>query len=247
MLRSALLLLAALLLPTALLAQTATTTTSTTTTTTPAPLSHDAMPPPGAAMKSTAAPAPAPVPATTTAITSTTVKGPDNVTATKTTSVTITDPENTIFLDTVYGRVIIQLQPSWAPKTVARIKELVRKNFYDGLLFHRVIDGFMAQTGDPRGDGTGGSGQKLAAEFNPTHHARGIVSMARAADVNSADSQFFIVTGDSGFLDNQYTAFGQVISGMEFVDQLKKGSRANNGSVSQPDKIVHMRVAADVK
>lgn len=159
----------------------------------------------------------------------------------------VKDPENTLVMDLQYGRVLIELHPELAPKTVARIKELVRKGFYDGLTFHRVIDGFMAQGGDPRGDGTGGSGQNIPAEFNSLKHVRGTLSMARAADPNSADSQFFICLGDATFLDGQYTGFGTVLSGMEFVDKIKKGVRANNGAVDNPDKIIHLRVAADVK
>src|SRR6202000_2452357 len=118
--------------------------------------------------------------------------------------------------------------------------------FYDGLSFHRVIPGFMAQTGDPRGDGTGGSGKRLKAEFSKAPHVRGTVSMARANDPDSADSQFFICFAPAPFLDGQYTIWGQVVSGMEFVDQIKKGS-GSSGSVSDPDKIIHMRVMADVK
>jgi len=157
------------------------------------------------------------------------------------------DPENTIYLDLPDGRVVIQLRPDLAPKHVARIKELTRKGFYDGLSFHRVIPGFMAQTGDPRGDGTGGSGQKLKAEFSSEHHLRGTVSMARAANPDSGDSQFFICFAPAPFLDGQYTVWGEVVSGMEFVDKIKAGSSSNNGAVSDPTKIVHMRVAADVK
>lgn len=158
-----------------------------------------------------------------------------------------TDLENTLYLDLKDGRVVIQLRPDLAPNHVARIKELARKKFYDGLVFHRVIDGFMAQTGDPTGTGTGGSGQKIKAEFNAEPHSRGVVSMARAADPDSADSQFFIVLKDSRFLDNKYTVFGNVVSGMEFVDNIKKGDSANNGKVADPDKIIHLQVAADVK
>jgi peptidylprolyl isomerase len=157
------------------------------------------------------------------------------------------DPENTIYLDLPDGRVVIQLRPDLAPNHVARIKELTRKGFYDGLAFHRVIPGFMAQTGDPRGDGTGGSGQKLKAEFSKEHHIRGTVSMARAASPDSGDSQFFIVFEPSTWLDGQYTVWGQVVSGMEFVDKVKAGSSSNNGTVTDPTKIIHMRVAADVK
>ncbi len=157
------------------------------------------------------------------------------------------DPENTLYLDLEYGRVVIELRPDLAPKHVARIKELTRQGFYDGLKFHRVIEGFMAQTGDPRGDGTGGSGQKLPAEFSNEKHVRGTVSMARAMDPNSGDSQFFIVFAPASHLDRQYTVWGKVVEGMEFVDQIKKGSPGRNGAVSDPDRIVRMQVAADAQ
>ena len=157
------------------------------------------------------------------------------------------DLENTIYLDLKDGRVTIQLRPDLAPATVTRIKELARKKFYDGIVFHRVIDGFMAQTGDPTGTGSGGSGKNLKAEFNNAPHIRGAVSMARANDPDSADSQFFIVLADSRFLDNKYTVFGNVVSGMEFVDKIKKGDQANNGQVTAPDKIVTLRIATDAK
>ncbi len=157
------------------------------------------------------------------------------------------DKENTLYMDLVYGRVVIELLPDVAPNHVARIKELTRQGFYDGLKFHRVIDGFMAQTGDPLGNGTGGSGQKLKAEFNATPHERGTVSMARASDPNSADSQFFICFDDATFLDGQYTVFGKVIEGMEYVDMIKRGNSNMNGAVHDPDVIVKMQVAADVK
>ena len=157
------------------------------------------------------------------------------------------DPENMLYLDLKDGRVVIELRPDLAPNHVARIKELVRQGFYDGLKFHRVIEGFMAQTGDPKGNGTGGSGRKLAAEFSKEPHARGTVSMARAQDINSGDSQFFICFAPAPFLDGQYTIWGRVISGMDFVDKIKKGSEYGNGAVSDPDHIVRMRVAADVK
>ena len=157
------------------------------------------------------------------------------------------DKENTLYMDLDYGRVVIELLPDVAPNHVARIKELTRQGFYDGLKFHRVIDGFMAQTGDPLGNGTGGSGQKLKAEFNATPHVRGTVSMARASDPNSADSQFFICFDDATFLDGQYTVFGKVIEGMEYVDMIKKGNPQMNGTVHNPDVIVKMQVAADVK
>jgi len=153
--------------------------------------------------------------------------------------------EDVIYLDLKDGRVVIELLPEIAPNHVARVKELTRQGFYDGVKFHRVIEGFMAQTGCPHGTGTGGSGQHLDAEFNDTPHVRGIVSMARAADINSADSQFFIVFADANFLDGQYTAFGHVVSGMEFVDMIKMGDPNNNGAVGNPDTIIRMQVAAD--
>ncbi|MFQ5784882.1 MAG: peptidylprolyl isomerase [Alphaproteobacteria bacterium] len=157
------------------------------------------------------------------------------------------DPENTLYLELEQGRVVIEMRPDLAPRHVARIKELVRQGFYDGLAFHRVIDGFMAQTGDPRGDGTGGSGQKLAAEFSDERHVRGTVSMARARSPNSADSQFFIMFAAAPSLDGQYTIWGRVIDGMDYVDQIKRGDMSANGRVADPDRIVRMRVAADVE
>jgi peptidylprolyl isomerase len=157
------------------------------------------------------------------------------------------DPENTLYLDLKDGRVVIELRPDLAPKHVARIKELARKKFYDGLVFHRVIEGFMAQTGDPLGNGTGGSGQKLPAEFSGERFERGTAGMARAQDPNSADSQFFICFAPAPFLNGQYTVWGKVTQGMEFVDKIKKGDAAANGVVQGPDKIVRMQVAADVK
>jgi peptidylprolyl isomerase len=158
------------------------------------------------------------------------------------------DLENTIYLDLKDGRVVIQLLPDIAPKHVARVKELARKGFYDGTPFHRVIEGFMAQGGDPTGTGTGGSGLgQLPAEFTRARRfLRGTVGAARAADPNSADSQFFIMFAPAPSLDGQYTIWGQVISGMEFVDKIKRGGGAN-GEVRGPDRIVHFRVAADVK
>ncbi len=155
------------------------------------------------------------------------------------------DMENTLYMDLEYGRVVIKLRPDLAPKHVARIKELTRQGFYDGLIFHRVIDGFMAQTGDPKGDGTGGSGTNIPAEFNAGQHTRGAVSMARASNINSADSQFFIVLADSAHLNGQYTYWGEVVSGMEFVDQIRKGNPAANGKVPYPDRMVRMQVASD--
>jgi peptidylprolyl isomerase len=138
------------------------------------------------------------------------------------------------------GVVKIRLRPDLAPRHVTRIKELIAKGFYDGLTFHRVIDGFMAQTGDPKGDGTGGSGQNLAAEFSSAPHLRGTVSMARAMNPDSADSQFFIVLAPAPHLDGQYTVWGEVVEGMNFVDTIKKGDPMNNGTVTQPDRIIKM-------
>ena len=155
------------------------------------------------------------------------------------------DAENTLYLDVPFGRVVIAMRPDLAPGHVARIKELVKAGFYDGIVFHRVIDGFMAQTGCPQGTGTGGSGQKLKAEFNDEPHVRGTLSMARTSDPNSADSQFFIMFAPAPSLDNQYTIWGEVVSGMEYVDKIKKGEPGRNGSVANPDKIVKMQVAAD--
>jgi peptidylprolyl isomerase len=152
------------------------------------------------------------------------------------------DPENTLFLDVEGGRVTIALRPDLAPKHVARVKELTRQKFYDGLLFHRVIDGFMAQTGDPRGNGTGGSGQKLPAEFSREPFVRGTLGAARSSDPNSADSQFFIVLATSSHLNGQYTVWGRVISGMEHIDKIPKGEPPR-----APGRILKMQVAADVK
>lgn len=157
----------------------------------------------------------------------------------------VKDAENAILLKTKYGDIVIEMFPDVAPNHVARIKELVRQGFYNGLKFHRVIDGFMAQAGCPRGDGTGGSGKKLKAEFNRTPHKRGIVSMARAMNPDSADSQFFICYGDCPWLDGQYTVWGEVTSGMEFVDMLKKGHGAS-GMVDDPDEIIVMSVISDI-
>jgi len=155
------------------------------------------------------------------------------------------DLENTLYMDLEHGRVVIRLRPDLAPNHVARIKELAREGFYDGTVFHRVIEGFMAQGGDPTGTGMGGSGKKLKAEFSDAKHVRGTASMARAQDFNSADSQFFIVFEPSSFLDRQYTVWGEVVEGMEFVDQIKKGDQRMNGKVAYPDAIVKMQVAAD--
>jgi peptidylprolyl isomerase len=159
------------------------------------------------------------------------------------------DLENSLYLDTKDGRIVIEMRPDLAPGHVARIKELVRQKFYDGLTFHRVIAGFMAQGGDPNGDGTGGSGRKMRAEFSRERHVRGTVSMARSADPDSADAQFFICFTQTGCqsLDGQYTIWGRVVEGIEFVDMIKKGNRNANGAVDNPDRIVKMRVAADAK
>jgi len=155
----------------------------------------------------------------------------------------IKDPENTIIMETTKGKVVIALRPDLAPKHAERIKLLAREKFYDGIVFHRVIDGFMAQVGCPHGTGTGGSKHpNLPAEFNAEKHVRGVCSMARSSNPNSANSQFFICFGDAGFLDKQYTVWGKVIDGMENVDKIKRGEPVQN-----PDKIVSMRVAADVK
>jgi peptidylprolyl isomerase len=158
------------------------------------------------------------------------------------------DLENTLYLQLTQGRVVIELYPDLAPNHVARIKELTRAGFYDGVVFHRVIPGFMAQTGDPTGTGRGGSDlPDLKAEFSKRKHLRGTLSMARTMDPNSANSQFFIMFAASPHLDNQYSIFGQVVEGMEFVDQIKKGSNTTNGAVVDPDRIVSLRVAADVE
>ena len=153
--------------------------------------------------------------------------------------------DNTLYLELKDGRVVIEMRPDLAPLHVARIKELVKQKFYDGLNFHRVIAGFMAQTGDPKGDGTGGSGVKIKAEFSKEPHVRGTVSMARSNDINSGDSQFFICFADAKFLDGQYTVWGKVTQGMEFIDKIKKGDSSNNGSVTNPDKIISLRLATE--
>jgi peptidylprolyl isomerase len=158
------------------------------------------------------------------------------------------DLENTLYLQLKDGRVVIELLPDVAPQHVARIKELARAKFYDGIVFHRVIDGFMAQTGDPTGTGTGGSDKpNLPAEFNGLSHKRGTLSMARSSARDSANSQFFIVLKDSDFLDGQYTIWGRVVEGMEHVDKIKRGDERNNGSVQNPDKMISVKVAADVE
>jgi peptidyl-prolyl cis-trans isomerase B (cyclophilin B) len=152
-----------------------------------------------------------------------------------------TDPENTLILETTKGRVVIALRPDLAPKHVERIKTLARRGFYDNVAFHRVIEGFMAQTGCPQGTGTGGSDMPdLKAEFNAEPHVRGTVSMARSNQPNSANSQFFICFGDARFLDKQYTVWGKVVEGMENVDKIKRGE-----PVRDPDRIVSMKLGAD--
>jgi len=156
------------------------------------------------------------------------------------------DPENTLHLELKDGLVVIQLLPDVAPGHVAQIKALAREGFYDGIVFHRVIEGFMAQTGDPTGTGMGGSERpNLKAEFNATPHVRGTVSMARSSNPDSANSQFFICFDDANYLDGQYTVWGQVVEGMEHVDAIKKGNKLSNGAVSEPDRIISLKVAAD--
>ena len=150
--------------------------------------------------------------------------------------------ENTLILDTTQGPVTIEMRPDLAPLHVEQIKTLTKQGFYNGIVFHRVIEGFMAQTGDPTGTGMGGSGKKLKAEFSREPHVRGTASMARSQDPNSGDSQFFLCFGDARFLDGQYTVWGEVVSGMEFVDKIAKGEPPAN-----PDKIIKMQIAADAK
>jgi peptidylprolyl isomerase len=152
------------------------------------------------------------------------------------------DIENTLVLETTKGKVVIAMRPDLAPNHVEHIKKLAREGFYDGIVFHRVIEGFMAQTGCPNGTGTGGSDYpNLKAEFNAEPHVRGVCSMARAASPNSANSQFFICFANSSFLDRQYTVWGQVVEGMENVDKIKRGEPVRN-----PDSIVSMKVMADM-
>ncbi|PLX34233.1 MAG: peptidylprolyl isomerase [Hyphomicrobiales bacterium] len=152
------------------------------------------------------------------------------------------DPENTLIIDMTHGRVVIEMRPDLAPGHVEHIKKLAREGFYDGIVFHRVIEGFMAQTGCPHGTGTGGSSYPdLQAEFNDEPHVRGVCSMARAQSPNSANSQFFIVFDDARFLDRQYTVWGKVIEGMENVDKIKRGE-----PVSNPDSMQSVKVAADI-
>ena len=158
------------------------------------------------------------------------------------------DPQNTLYLDLKDGRVTIKLRPDLAPKHVAQIKALVKRGFYNGIVFHRVIDGFMAQTGDPTGTGMGGSDlPNLPGEFTPQPFNRGTLGMARSNDPNSANSQFFICFQSAPHLNGKYTVFGEVISGMEFVDKIKRGDEANSGMVKGPDKIIKMQLAEDAQ
>ena len=152
------------------------------------------------------------------------------------------DLENMLYMETAHGRVVIKLRPDLAPNHVARVKELARQKFYDGTPFHRVIDGFMAQGGDPTGTGTGGSGKKLKAEFSKEPFKRGTIGAARSQSPDSADSQFFICFDRAKHLDGQYTVWGEVTEGMDVVDRIAKGEPP-----AKPDKIVTMRVAADVE
>jgi peptidylprolyl isomerase len=159
------------------------------------------------------------------------------------------DPQNAILIDTKHGRIVIKLRPDIAPKHAERIKLLVREKFYDNVPFHRVIDGFMAQTGDGQfGNGTGGSKHpQLQAEFSNVPYKRGIVGMARTSNPNSANSQFFIMFAENPGLNGQYTVIGEVVAGMDVVDKIKKGSSANNGAVTEPDRMIKVQVAADAK
>ena len=158
------------------------------------------------------------------------------------------DPQNTVYLDTKDGRITIRLRPDLAPKHVAQIKALTKQGFYDGIVFHRVIPGFMAQTGDPTGTGTGGSKlPDIPAEFTPTPFKKGTVGMARSSNPNSANSQFFICYEGCGSLTGQYTIIGEVVSGQDVADKIKKGDQARNGQVTNPDKIVKMQLAGDAK
>ena len=158
------------------------------------------------------------------------------------------DAENTLNLDLKDGRVVIRLRPDLAPKHVEQIKALVKRGFYDGIVFHRVIAGFMAQTGDPTGTGSGGSNlPNIPAEFSREPFKRGTLGMARSSEPNSANSQFFIMFGDGAFLNGNYTVFGEVVQGMDVVDKIKKGDQAKNGSVVQPDKVIRMQLASDAR
>jgi cyclophilin family peptidyl-prolyl cis-trans isomerase len=158
------------------------------------------------------------------------------------------DPQNTIYLDLKDGRVVIKLRPDLAPKHVEQVKALTKRGFYNGIVFHRVINGFMAQTGDPTGTGMGGSDlPNIPAEFSKEPYKRGSVGMARSQSPNSANSQFYLCFDGCGSLTGQYTLWGDIVSGMEFVEKIKKGSDSDNGKVTNPDKIVRMQLMADVK
>lgn len=158
------------------------------------------------------------------------------------------DPQNTIYLDLKDGRVVIKLRPDLAPKHVEQVKALTKRGFYNGIVFHRVITGFMAQTGDPTGTGMGGSDlPNIAAEFSKEPYKRGSVGMARSQSPNSANSQFYLCFDGCGSLTGQYTLWGDIVSGMEFVEKIKKGSDSDNGKVTNPDKIVRMQLMADAK
>jgi peptidylprolyl isomerase len=159
------------------------------------------------------------------------------------------DPQNTILIDTPHGRIVIKLRTDLAPKHAERLKTLAREKYYDNVPFHRVIGGFMAQTGDGQNfNGTGGSKYpNLPAEFSKVPFKRGIVGMARASSPDSANSQFFIMFGEAPSLNGQYTVIGEVVSGMDVVDKIKKGSESQNGSVSNPDRMTRVQVAADAK
>ena len=171
-----------------------------------------------------------------------------NAPATPSVEMASLDKEDALYLDLKSGRVVIKLRPDLAPNHVERIKKLVRAGFYNGLKFHRVIAGFMVQTGDPRGDGTGGSKHPdLKAEFTNTPFKKGTVGAARSASPDSANSQFYIMLGRSAHLDNKYTVWGEVVQGMNFVTRIKLGDKAQNGTVTDPDIIVKMQVAADAK
>jgi peptidylprolyl isomerase len=170
------------------------------------------------------------------------------MTATTDEATAASDPENTLVMELEHGTVVIEMLPEVAPKHVARIKELTREGFYDGIVFHRVMAGFMAQTGDPTGTGRGGSGQNIDAEFSSEPYLRGTLGMARSQSPNSADSQFFITLAPARFLDNQYTVWGRVIEGMDAVDQIKKApAGSQSGTVDDPDKMIRMRVKADIE
>jgi cyclophilin family peptidyl-prolyl cis-trans isomerase len=159
----------------------------------------------------------------------------------------IKDPENSLIMQLKYGRVVISMRPDIAPRTVSRIKELVRQGFYDGLMFHRVLEGQFIQGGDPKGNGTGGSGFKLAPEFSSEKHSRGTVSMARGSDFNSADSQFFICLTNIPKFDGKYTIWGNIIYGIENIDKIEKGDSYEDGKVMHPDTIIWMKIASDLK